>query len=168
VRQETIRKRFEEFLRERGLKLTAQRERIFERAFETHDHFSAEMLYGWLREDEGPKVSRATVYRTLNLLADGGFIESLDPGGGELFYEHVLGHQHHDHLICTECGRIEEFREQRIEELQEAVAERLGYELVSHSLRLMGTCPACRARRARAEETPADGAGAERADAGGA
>ena len=84
---------------------------IFEKAFETHEHFSAEKLYEWLRQEDGPKVSRATVYRTLDMLERGGFIESLDVGRGELVYEHVLGHKHHDHLVCTECGRIEEFRE---------------------------------------------------------
>lgn len=149
MKHETIRRRFEDFLRGRGLKLTTQRARILERAFATHEHFSAETLYGWLRAEAGPKVSRATVYRTLNLLAEGGFIESLDAGGGELFYEHVLGHQHHDHLICVDCGRIEEFQEPRIEELQQEVSRKKGFELVHHSLRLMGYCPACRARRAR-------------------
>ena len=81
---EHARKRFEAFLRERGLKLTAQRLRILERAFQTHEHFSAEHLYDWLRHEEGPAVSRATVYRTLSLLEDGGFVESLDTGGDEL------------------------------------------------------------------------------------
>lgn len=146
---DTALKRFEAFLRERGLKLTAQRARILERAFATHEHFSAENLYDWLRHEEGPAVSRATVYRTLSLLEDGGFVESLDTGGGELFYEHVLGHRHHDHLICLECRRIEEFREERIEELQLEVSRKKGFELVSHSLRLMGYCAACRAERER-------------------
>ena len=73
----TIQRAFERFLRTRALKLTPQRRRIFERAFATHEHFSAETLYGWMRAEEGSTVSRATVYRTLSLLVEGGFLETL-------------------------------------------------------------------------------------------
>ena len=135
------------YYRERSLKLTPQRYRIFERAFSTHEHFSAETLYGWLRDEDGPSVSRATVYRTLGLLVEGGFLESLDPGQGELLYEHVLGHRHHDHLVCVDCGRIEEFYDEEIERLQEEAAARKGFELVSHNLRLFGTCASCTRKR---------------------
>ena len=119
MNQASIRKSFERFLRKRSLKLTSQRVRIFERVFSTHEHLSAEKLVKWLSEDGGVGVSRATVYRTLSLLVEGGFLESLDAGGGELLYEHVLGHRHHDHMVCVDCGRIEEFVDPRIEELQE-------------------------------------------------
>lgn len=149
MRQDTIRKRFETFLKERSLKLTPQRNRIFDRAFETHDHFSAETLYAWLQEEEGPAVSRATVYRTLALLSEGGFIESLDTGRGELVYEHVLGHQHHDHMVCLDCGRIEEFHDDAIEKLQRAAAAAKGFELVNHDHRLLGYCRNCARKRAK-------------------
>ena len=76
MKQDSIRKSFERFLRTRSLKLTPQRARIFERAFATHEHFSAEKLYEWMRGEKGPRVSRATVYRTLGLLQEGGFVES--------------------------------------------------------------------------------------------
>jgi Fur family ferric uptake transcriptional regulator len=142
-----IKKRYGEFLRERSLKLTSQRDRIFDRAFATHEHFSAETLYNWLREEEGSSVSRATVYRTLALLVEGGFLESLDVGGGETVFEHVLGHRHHDHLLCVECGRIEEFFEEKIEELQVLAAKKKGYTLLHHDLRLFGLCPACSRKR---------------------
>lgn len=143
MKHAAIQKAFSEHLKRHGLKLTPQRSRIFERAFQTHDHFSAEQLYEWLKAEGGAGASRATVYRTLNMLTEGGFLESLDTGQGELLYEHVLGHRHHDHLVCTRCGRIEEFHEKRIEELQEEVAERLGFELTNHSMRLFGLCPSC-------------------------
>ena len=138
-----IKKRYDEFLRQRGLKLTAQRARIFDRAFKTHEHFSADTLFGWLAEESGPSVSRATVYRTLGLLVEGGFLESLDVGSGETVYEHVLGHRHHDHIVCVECGRIEEFFDERIEELQREAATKKGFQLLHHDLRLFGLCPAC-------------------------
>lgn len=158
MKHAAIRKRFEDYLQTQGAKLTPQRSRIFERAFATHEHFSAETLYDWLREEEGPRVSRATVYRTLALLQEGGFVEALDTGRGELVYEHVLGHPHHDHMVCLECGRIEEFRDDRIEELQQENCERKGFELVEHSLRLMGYCKQCRKKR----ESRADAAASHR------
>ncbi len=143
-----IRKAFDTYLRGRTLKLTEQRARIFDRAFSTHEHFTAERLYAWLREEDGPSVSRATVYRTLSLLVDGGFLQSLDTGRGELSYEHVLGHRHHDHLLCLDCGRIEEFYDARIEELQLEAARKKGFELASHALKLFGYCKACQRKRA--------------------
>jgi Fur family ferric uptake transcriptional regulator len=147
VNQASIEKSFERFLKRRRLKLTPQRRRIFAKAFATHEHFSAETLYRWLQEDDGPPVSRATAYRTLGLLVEGRFLESLDTGQGEMLYEHVLGHRHHDHLICVDCGRIEEFFDERIERLQEEACERKGFRLVSHNLRLFGTCAACTRKR---------------------
>lgn len=149
MKHATIVKRFEEYLRDQNLKLTAQRQRVFERAFATHEHFSADTLYEWLREEEGPDVSRATVYRTLDLLERGGFVESLDTGQGGLVYEHVLGHRHHDHMVCEECGRIEEFHEERIEELQEEAARKHGFLVTNHVHRLSGLCRGCAARLRR-------------------
>jgi Fur family ferric uptake transcriptional regulator len=149
VNRASIHKAFERFLRTRALKLTPQRRRILERVFATHEHFSAERLYGWLRAEDGATVSRATVYRTLGLLVEGGFLESLDTGTGELLYEHVLGHRHHDHLVCVDCGRIEEFHDERIESLQQEAAARKGFSLRYHHLRLFGTCAACRRKGER-------------------
>lgn len=143
MRQETIDRRYEEYLRASSLKVTPQRRRIFDRVFATHEHFNAETLYSWLREEDGPRVSRATVYRTLDLLTKGGFIASLDTGRGELVYEHVLGHQHHDHMVCMECGGIEEFHDERIEELQKDAADKRGFTILHHEHRLMGTCRSC-------------------------
>lgn len=151
-----IRKSFEEFLRERRLKLTAQRLQIFERAFDTHKHFTADTLTGWL-QDEGAGVSRATVYRTLSLLVEGGFLESLDTGKGEMLYEHVLGHRHHDHMVCLDCGRIEEFFDEKIEELQKLACRRKQFQMTNHNLRIFGYCKGCARKR---------GEGAEGAESG--
>ncbi|HIG10921.1 MAG: Fur family transcriptional regulator [bacterium] len=142
--QTAIRKRFGEYLHARSLKLTGQRDRIFERAFETHEHFTPEALFDWLREAEGTTVSRATVYRTLTLLEEGGFIVSMNNGLGDVVYEHILGHEHHDHIICLKCGRIDEFQNTEIEALQIEVARTWGYSLVRHTLRLEGVCGTCR------------------------
>lgn len=153
MRHSTIEKRFEEYLRSHELKMTPQRRRIFDKAFETHEHFGAEELYEWLRDEGGPKVSRATVYRTLDLLVRGGFIESLDAGRGGLVYEHVLGHDHHDHMVCLACGKIEEFHDEVIEARQREAAVKKGFLVVSHVHRLSGYCRSC----ARTHAQPDDG-----------
>lgn len=148
MNQKTIEHRFETFLRSHSFKLTPQRRRVFERAFQTHEHFSAETMYRWLQEESGPKVSRATVYRTLQLLLEGEFIEGLDTGRGEILYEHVLGHEHHDHMVCLECGRIEEFHDERIEAFQREAAKKKGFQIVHHDHRLTGYCRNCAKKRA--------------------
>ena len=148
MRQEAIEQAFATFLRSHALKLTPQRKRIFDRVFATHEHFNAETIYEWLQQEDGPRVSRATVYRTLNLLLEGEFIKGLDTGRGEFVYEHTLGHQHHDHMVCLECGRIEEFVDPVIEERQLAASRERGFELVSHDLRLVGYCKSCVRERA--------------------
>ena len=147
----TIERRFEEFLRKENLKMTPQRRRIFDKAFEVHEHFSVERMYEWLKDEEGPAVSRATVYRTLEVLERGGFIEAVETGRGEVVYEHVLGHEHHDHMVCRVCGRIEEFQDEQIEKLQRKNAERIGFVMTGHMLRLSGVCASC------AEELREDG-----------
>jgi Fur family transcriptional regulator, ferric uptake regulator len=161
VKHEQIVRRFERFLRSRTLKLTTQRRRIFDRAFQTHEHFSAERLYEWLKSEPGVRVSRATVYRTLGLLMEGDFINALDAGRGELVYEHVLGHAHHDHMLCIACGKIEEFHDERIEELQLEACRKKGFQLVSHDLRLRGYCKLCAKKRAEiAQALPSERSGA--------
>jgi Fur family ferric uptake transcriptional regulator len=103
-----------------------------------------------VRRDD-PHVSVATVYRTMKLLADCGLAIPRQFGGdGQTRYEAAAGRAHHDHLICTRCGEIVEFANERIEHLQELVARRHGFEVESHRLELYGRCASCR----RAEATP--------------
>jgi Fur family ferric uptake transcriptional regulator len=89
-------------------------------------------------------VSRATVYRTLSMLEDAGFVEGLDTGDGGRKFEHVLGHEHHDHMVCTSCGKIIEFCDEELEERQRVAASRHGFSISSHSLQLFGVCQQCR------------------------
>ena len=133
---------FVDYLKQRGFKVTQQRLAILEAVFGTHDHFSAEQLHRQLSET-GTKVSLATVYRTVNVLVEGGFLEALDVGGGQLLYEHVLGHHHHDHLVCVGCGKIVEFVSDEIERLQEEEAKKKGFRITHHSLRIFGHCESC-------------------------
>ncbi len=132
-----------EFLRDRGLRVTAARGQIIETVLELGGHFSADELLAAVSA-RGHRASRASVYRTLALLVDGGFVESREFQRGQLAYEVMVGHVHHDHLICNACGRIVEFENDEIEQLQDDVAEAHGFTLESHSLRLFGRCADCR------------------------
>lgn len=131
------------YLRGRGLRSTDARRKIVEVVLDTDHHFTAEDLLDLIKE-RGHRVSRASVYRTLSLLCEGGFVESREFQRGQMMYELMVGQHHHDHLICTGCDRIVEFENDEIEQLQEGVAEKHGFLLQSHSLRLFGSCPDCR------------------------
>lgn len=132
----------EERLRRNGFRWTNQRRLIVRTALSAHDHFTAEDLLERCRRAD-PRVSRATVYRTLQVLADAGFVEGLDTGDGGRQYEHVIGHGHHDHMLCTSCRRIFEFHDEELERRQEAAARRIGFRIERHSLRIHGTCRDC-------------------------
>jgi len=133
----------QEHLRRSGFRWTSQRALIVRAALATHDHFTAEQLLELCRKQD-PKVSRATVYRTLAVLEDSGFVEGLETGDGGRRFEHVLGHEHHDHMVCLSCERIIEFRDDELERRQELAAEKVGFQIQRHSLRLYGQCKACR------------------------
>lgn len=132
------------YLHDRGLRSTHARRKIVEAVLESTDHFTADDLLARVRT-RGERVSRASVYRTLALLADGGFVQAHEFQRGQLLYELALGQHHHDHLICTLCDEIVEFENDQIERLQKEVAARLGFALVDHALRLHGECldPKC-------------------------
>lgn len=133
-------------LRKNGFRWTNQRSLIVRMALATHDHFTADQLLERCQRAD-PRVSRATVYRTLTVLEEAGFVEGLDTGDGGRRFEHVLGHEHHDHMVCQACGRIIEFRDDELERRQEAAARRLGFRIARHSLRLYGTCRDCQKGR---------------------
>jgi len=133
-------------LKSRGQRLTRQRKKIVEKVFSTHGHFSAEDLLGELRKD-GYRASRATVYRTLALLTDCNLLEAIDFGQNCQLYEHVLGHRHHDHLICMKCGRVVEFSNDVLENLQNEISRSMDFKPISHSLKIYGICSKCKRKR---------------------
>jgi Fur family transcriptional regulator, ferric uptake regulator len=131
----------------RGLRSTDQRKLIVETFFQAPNHISIEELLAQVRAHD-PKVGYATVYRTLKLLAECGVAFERKFGDGLTRYELADEASHHDHLICVDCGKIIEFEEPQIEELQDRVAQRHGFVLVSHKHEMYGTCPECQAKKA--------------------
>jgi len=136
-------RRFKRFLASRRLKMTAARRRVLDAVFSTHDHFDADQLMFILRSRRS-RVSKATVYRTLSLLVESGLVREMRLNEQRHVFEHVFGHSHHDHLVCSKCGRIIEFADERIENLQNCVCDRMKFEPTHHSLKIYGLCSQCR------------------------
>jgi Fur family ferric uptake transcriptional regulator len=132
----------ERFIAERRLKATRQRHLILETFFQLDGHFSVEQLWAKVRALD-PRVSVATVYRTMKLLAESNLAHAQNFGDGQTRYEPAVGREHHDHLICTRCGTIIEFENDRIEQMQDAVARKHGFRVTSHKMELYGLCRAC-------------------------
>jgi Fur family ferric uptake transcriptional regulator len=135
---------FNDYVSRKGLKNTSQRMVILETFLASKTHFSTEELYLKLRADH-PKIGYATVHRTLKLFAECGIAAERHFGDGQTRFEPVHGEEHHDHLVCTECGLIIEFEEPQIEKLQESVAAAHQFTIVNHRLELYGLCAACAA-----------------------
>ena len=133
---------FKDYLSLNNLKFTQQRRTVLDAFLSTEDHVSAEELYEQLKE-ANPGIGLATVYRTLNILNACGLAQRRQFGDGQGRYEHVFDHQHHDHLLCQKCGKITEFENSHIEDLQAEVAKDKGYKVFTHKLELYGLCPDC-------------------------
>jgi Fur family ferric uptake transcriptional regulator len=134
---------FEKFLQRRNLRMTEPRRLILEEIYSIHDHFDADTLALEFRR-KGLSVSRATVYRNLDLMVDAGLIKKVSFIDNRSFYEFAMGHDHHDHLICKKCGLIVEFHDDTIEKRQDDICRRLGFRIECHSHKIYGICPSCR------------------------
>ena len=128
--------RIEKLCVDKGLRMTEQRRVIARVLSEAHDHPDVEEIYKRAAAID-PKISIATVYRTMRLYEDANIIERRDFGDGRARYEEAP-ENHHDHLIDVQTGSVIEFRNEDIEKLQRRVAEELGFELVDHRLELYG------------------------------
>ncbi len=132
--------KFSEFLKKKNLKITGQRLLVAQKIFSTKEHFRVEDLFDLLK-DKKDEISRATVYRTVALLVESGQLTEHDFGQNSKFYEFCSTSQyHHDHIVCLDCGNIEEFHDERIEKIQKEVIKKYDYTLVDHSLNLYGRC----------------------------
>lgn len=133
----------------KGLRTTEQRKLIVTTFLECRAHSTVEELLALVRAAD-PKIGYATVYRTMKMLSEGGLANELHFGDGATRYEIADEGTHHDHLICVECGRIIEFEEPLIEELQERIARSHGFMVTHHKHELYGHCgdrEECKRRR---------------------
>ncbi|MEE9166892.1 MAG: transcriptional repressor [Candidatus Neomarinimicrobiota bacterium] len=133
---------FKSALREEKLRFTPQRYEVFKEVCASKEHREADEIFAALRNRD-VHVSRATVYRTMDILLKHDFVQRMNIGDGRWRYEHWLDCSHHDHLICVKCGRIVEFLSSEIEELQEKICSEFNYELLRHVHQLFGVCEEC-------------------------
>ena len=140
-------------LQRAGLRRTAQRDLILETFLRTEDHLTSEDLYNLVRRTD-PNVGHTTVYRTLKLLTEAGLAREVRFGDNKTYYEHHFKHEHHDHMICTNCGRVIEFYSAEIEALQEQMADNFGFQPTHHSLRMWGICRECQTGSIHASTPP--------------
>jgi Fur family ferric uptake transcriptional regulator len=129
-------------LKEAGLKITMPRLKILQILEQSAEHhMSAEDVYRALSE-MGEDVGLATVYRVLTQFETAGLINRHNFEGGYSVFELSLG-EHHDHLVCVKCGRVEEFVDEVIEQRQKMIAECAGFKMTDHALNIYGLCPGC-------------------------
>ena len=118
-------------LRKEGLRYTAQRQAVWDEIKKSNEHRDAEDIYLQLKSKNN-NVSRATVYRTIDVLVKNHLVRKMDLGDGRNLFEPRLDDEHHDHMICLDTGKIIEFYDEDLENLQDKIAEKHGYEIVRH------------------------------------
>lgn len=138
---------FEQFVAQKGLRHTQQREHVLDVFLATERHVTVQELYDLVRR-EHKGIGYATVARTMKLMCECGLCRQVDFGDGSLRYEHKYDHKHHDHLICLNCGRFEEIYSRKLEKIQDELVSQYGYVQENHKLDIFGLCPKCAERKA--------------------
>jgi len=134
---------FIDYLQANKLKLTPHRELILETFLENEGHRSVEDIYHTVKAID-PRIGYTTVYRMMKLMIRCGLAREIELADGITRYEHLFNHEHHDHLICMECGNSIEFYNPEIESLQDAASAQLGFKVLDHKLQIYGVCRDCR------------------------
>ena len=135
--------RLKDILHKESLRHTKQRQEVWNELRSSEKHRDAEEIYFSLIK-RGINVSRATVYRTIDVLVKNNMIEKLEIGDGRARFEYNDKYKHHDHMICTSCGKIVEFHDQNIEKYQKQIAQKYNFELHYYNHQLFGICEECK------------------------
>ncbi len=141
MNKKLAKREFKKYIKEKNLKFTQQRETILDEILNTKGHFQVEDIVHNIK-NKNINVSRATVYRTLNILKDMGLVTEVIKFDNKTIYEISLK-EHHDHLICTTCGKIIEFHEEEIEKLQDKICKNYQFTPSFHRLEIFGLCKEC-------------------------
>ncbi len=142
-KKEEVHNELRNFLHSQRLKATPERFAVLDEIYSTHFHFEAEDILLRMRKKKY-HVSRATIYRTLEILEKCGLIRKAKLGEKKAYYEHTYGRHHHEHMKCTICGRVIEFESEEIEKLQDVVCKQYHFQMTHHILHLFGICEDCK------------------------
>lgn len=141
----TPKEKFREFLSTQGKRLTRERETIIDEVYSSHEHFIPDEIVDRLaHRKDSKRVSRSTIYRTVAQLEEAGLLRKVARKDDSYVYEHDYGYPQHDHLICSQCGELEEFTNNDISELLKEVAEKHNFLMDGHRLEVHGVCSNCR------------------------
>ena len=138
--------KFSEYLADKKIKNSKPREQVLDIFLKTEKHLSTDELYRLVRTKYS-NIGYATVYRALKLIIQSGLAEEVDLGDGVVRFEHKYGHEHHDHLVCIQCGRFIEAVHPEIEKLQNRLAQRHKFIPLRHKMEIYGLCQTCRGGR---------------------
>lgn len=133
---------FNAYLNNKGIRKSLRRSQVLEVFSKCEKHVTVNELVE-LVHSKYPDIGIATIYRTLKLICDSGIARTTEFEKGTIRYEHDFGHQHHDHLVCFNCGAFIEINNDRIEEEQNKIAKDNGYTLLNHKMILYGLCQKC-------------------------
>ena len=143
INNEEVIDELKKIVKQKGLKYTEQREIVLNILIHAEDHLTAEEVYNEIKSENGASnIGIATVYRALSFLEEVDLITSINFGTDGKKYE-SNAKSHHDHLICTECGKIIEFLDEEIEKRQDRIAKKNKFKITSHSMQLYGVCSDC-------------------------
>lgn len=134
---------FVEFLKDKNLNFTKQRESILRTFLKIKRHLSVDEFYEIARK-VNPHIGHTTVFRALKLFCEAGIAKEVDLGERLIRYELKFGHKHHDHLVCTKCGRFIEVVDQKIEYLQDSLCKKFGFLAERHRMEIFGICKKCK------------------------
>ena len=147
ISYDNVLENFKKLLKQNNLKYTTQRELILKIIYDNSGHFTPEDIYNLIKKNYPDiKLGIATIYRTLTLLEDANIVSSISFGAQGKKYEFGLK-EHHDHLVCLQCGKIEEFFDDTIEKQQEAIAEKFNFKMTNHVLKIIGICKDCQKKK---------------------
>jgi len=138
---------FKEYCRKHWMRYTPERDVIIDEIYRKDGHFDIDNLFLRIRSNNPEmKLAKGSIYRTIPHLIKAGLIRESFTEGGCTSYEHILGHEHHDHMKCLNCGKVFEFYEKKIDSSQKRLCSKLNFKMLWHVHVIFGYCAKCKGR----------------------